>query len=34
MTIGSDKTTETIIGAAIDVNPEFGPGLPQSIYEV
>jgi hypothetical protein len=32
--IGSDKAFETIIGAAIDVNREFGPGLPESVYEV
>ena len=33
MTIDPDKITETIIGAAIEVHRELGPGLLESTYE-
>ncbi len=33
MTIDLNKTTETIIGAAIEVHCELGPGLLESTYE-
>ena len=33
MTIDLNKTTETIIGAAIEVHRALGPGLPESTYE-
>jgi PD-(D/E)XK nuclease superfamily len=33
MTIDSNKTTENIIGTAIEVLRELGPDLPESTYE-
>jgi PD-(D/E)XK nuclease superfamily len=33
MTRASNKTTETIIGAAIEVHRQLGPGLPESTYK-
>jgi GxxExxY protein len=33
MTRASNKTTETIIGAAIEVHRQLGPGLLESTYD-
>jgi GxxExxY protein len=33
MTIDPNKTTETMIGAAIEVHRQLGPGLLESAYE-